>query len=231
MNKSQILLEFLQKNCNLNSPIPQSDGERFEYYRTAINKLPNACVSESFLKIEDGYLKEELNKNVIIDVEKSIDNISANENSAAFLAADAVLAFLSATTDKSVYLYGGTRLKQAVLTAISGKEIAVTKANNVNYKGVISAVLPRIDSKLTSVILESITEKYRFALDLAMDNKLSSVVLCVPNSDNALINARIAANVVKEIKAHPYHNSLKIALSTPDAATYSIYKKEIGEMI
>lgn len=229
MNKSQILLEFLRKNCKIEADIPQSEEERFEYYMAAINKIPTECASESFLRIEDGYLKEELGKKEIIDAAKGCNNISINENFAAHFKADAVLSFLSVGGDKSVYLYGGTRLKQAVSLALAGKEIAVTKANNVNYKGVISAVLPNIDSKLTSGILQSITNKYRFALDLAMDNKLESVVLCVPRVDNTLLSDRIATTIVNEIKSHPYYNSLKIVLSAPDAVSFGTYKKAIGE--
>ncbi len=231
MNKSQILLEFLQKNCKTLVPIPQSEAERFEYYKSVINKLPTECVNESFLSIEDGYLKEELAGKEITDVAKSVKNISVRETFAAFFEADAVLSFLSVSCDKSAYLYGGTRLKQAVSSAIAGKEIAVTKANNLYYKAVISAVLPKIDSKLTSVVLGDITQKYRFALDLAKENKLNSLVLCVPKVDNTLINDRIAMAIINEIRSHQYYNSLKIVLSVPNMAGYGVYKRAIGDMV
>lgn len=231
MDKSQILLSFLQKNCGITEPIPESDKERFEYYKGAINLLPQKYINESFLKVEDGYLADLLHKKEITSVSASDTPLTVVMKEAACFSADAVLSFLSEGADKSIYLYGGTRLKSTVLAAISGKDIAVTKANNVFYKGVISAVLPKIDSKLTSVVLGNITEKYRFALDLARDNKLNSLVLCVPTVDNLTINNRIAIAIVNEIKSHPYYNSLKIVLVVSGTISYSIYKKAVGDKV
>lgn len=231
MDKSQILLSFLQKNCGITAPIPSTAEECFEYYKGAINKLPLKYVNESFLKIEDGYLSELLQKGNIISVSDLAADITVSQNQAAYFRADAVLSFLNEGNDKSVYLYGGTRLKQTVANAILSKDVAVVAANNIYYNGVISAVLPKIDSKLTSVVLGNITGKYRFALDLARNNNLKALVLCVPTVDNLLINSRIATAVVNEIKSHPYYNSLKIVLSAPDTASYGIYKKAVGDKV
>lgn len=226
MNKSQILLSFLQKNCALITPVPTVEKERFEYYKGAINKLPPQYINESFLKIEDVYLTDTLQKEDIVSVEGLDALITVSQNKAAFFSADAVLSFLNDGSDKSIYLYGGTRLKTAVAHAISGKDIAVTKANNVKFSGVISAQLPSIDLKLTSVILKEITDKYTFALDVAMNNKLKTLVLTLPNIENAVLCSRVADAILGVIKQHVYTKQLKIVLSAPNSKVFDVYKSK-----
>ena len=223
MNKSQLLLEFLQKNCKIELPIPQSESERFGYYKALINKLPKASVNESFLKIEDGYLKDELKKHEIIDVAACPENISAKNHPAAFCRADAVLSPLSVCADRSVYLYEGTRLKRELTL----DKTVVHKANNVCYKGIITTALPEIDSRLTSVILNSITEKYIYALNIARDNNLGTLVLCVPHIDNALINTRVAAAIYNTIISHTYRPKLKIVICVDNQTTLNVYEELI----
>lgn len=142
---------------------------------------------------------------------------------AAFYNADAVLSFLNEGNDKSVYLYGGTRLKNAVAVALCGKETVVTKANNIHYKCVVSAILPKIDLKLTSVILQKITAKYQFALDLAKANNLKSMVLCLPNIENTLVCSRVADAIITTIKQHEYTSNLKLVLLAPSHTVLGVY--------
>lgn len=60
MDKSLMLLSFLQKNCNIEEQIPNTPQERFDFYKRWVNKLPKESVSEGFLKVEDGFLSDVL---------------------------------------------------------------------------------------------------------------------------------------------------------------------------
>ena len=133
MTKSNMLLSFLQKNCKIVEPIPVSAEEQFDFYKRCVNKLPKECVTENFLKIEDIFLTETLKSKTIISVKNQTETVMLKSGEACEFSADAVLSFLNEGNDKSVYLYGGTRLKNAVALALRDKEIAITKANNVFY--------------------------------------------------------------------------------------------------
>ncbi len=222
MNKSQLLLEFLQKSCKLISPIPHSESERFEYYKAAIKKLPAEFINESFLRVEDGYLREELKREDIKEVSRNAKNICVQMRPAALFSADAVFSFVE---NNSVYLYSGTRFKKQLESEIKNREIVVLKANNIYYKGIINAVLPPINSRLTSVILNSITQKYTYALNVARDNKLQSLVLCVPDIDNADINLRVARAILSSVFSHPYRRCITIVIATNKKETFEIYNK------
>ena len=228
MNKANMLLAFLQKNCRVTEPLPSSEGEQFDFYRHFINKLPKECINESFLKIEDMFLTENLKQKTIISVEKQIESMKLCDGEACEFSADAVLSFLNEGNDKSIYLYGGTRLKNAIAASLNDKDMSVTKANNVHYSGVISAVLPSVDTKLTSVILGKITEKYAFALDIARDNKLKALVLCLPNVQNTILCSRVADAIIGTIKQHEYFKNVKLVLLAPTNSVLSVYKSKLG---
>ena len=231
MNKSNMLLSFLQKNCRVIEAVPATPAEQFDFYKRWINKLPKECINDSFLKIEDVFLVDALNLKDIVCAEKLTDNLTLQVGEAAFYKADAVLCFLNGGNDKSVYLYGGTRLKGNVATLIKDNQIVVNKANNVHYSGIISAVLPDIDAKLTSVILEKITDKYTFALNVARDNKLKSMVLCLPVIDNPLLSNRVADGIISAVKQHPYSKEVKILLLAANEGVYNIYKTKVGAVL
>ncbi len=227
MEKSQILLDYLKKHCEISEEIPVTEKEQFLFYCSAVNKLPNCAVTESFLKIEDAYLSEQIRKNDISDIGKETAPLSAVKKSAAFFRADAVLSFVTQGNDKSVYLYGGTRLKMQVSKVLSKDNITVTKANNLFYKGVISARLPEVTAKITSVILSDITEKYKFALNTAESLNLESIVLCVPNVENKLIESRIATAIINEIRSHTVYKKVKIVLAVTNDNSFHTYQKLI----
>ncbi len=223
-----MLLSFLQKNCNIAEQIPTSPQEQFDFYRRWVNKLPNECANESFLKIEDGFLKDALKEKTIFSVKNQKDTVALKSGEAVDFEADAVLSFLNDGNDKSVYLYGGTRFKNAVASALKGKEIAVTKANNINYKGVISGILPPIELKLTSIILNSIIEKYKFVLDVAKENSLQSLVLCLPNIENLLLCSKLADAIISTIKQHEYAKNIKLVLLAPSDTVLGVYKSKLN---
>ena len=227
MEKSQILLEYLKKYLEISEPIPTTEKEKFLFYCSAVNKLPGSAVTESFLKIEDAYLSEQIKRSDIIDVSKKETQLIAVKKEAAFFSADAVLSFVTQCKDKSVYVFGGTRLKTQVVKALAKENITVTKSNNLFYKGVISARLPEITQKLTSVILDEVIKTYKFALDSAESLNLKSMVLCVPSIQNSLIESRIATAVINEIKSHKAYNKVKIVIAVSDDNSFNTYQKQI----
>ena len=228
MDKSLMLLSFLQKNCNIEEQIPNTPQERFDFYRRWVNKLPNKYANESFLRIEDGFLIDALKEKTIFSAKNQEEMVVLKSGEAVCFEADAVLAFLNDGNDKSVYLYGGTRMKNAVANALKGKDTAVTKANNINYKGVISCILPKIDLKLTSVILNNITEKYKFALNVAKENSLQSLVLCLPNIENPLLCSKLADAIISTIKQHEYAKNIKLVLLAPSDTVLGVYKSKLN---
>lgn len=227
MEKLQILLDYLKKHCEIPKKTPVTEDEQFSFYCSAVNKLPSAYVTDGFMKIEDAYLSEQIKKKDIFDANKATVPISVVKKSAAYFRADAALCFVTQENDKSVYLYGGTRLKTQVTKSLSKENITISKANNLFYKGVISARLPEISAKITSVILSETTEKYKYALDTAIGLNLESIVLCVPSVENKLIENRIASAIINEIKLHSAYEKVKIVLAVTTDDSLNIYQKLI----
>ena len=123
--------------------------------------------------------------------------ITVSQNKAAFFSADAVLSFLNDGSDKSIYLYGGTRLKTAVAHAISGKDIAVTKANNVKFSGVISAQRPeqRGTINLTSGgFMNRLTGYFKIENNVIALSKIQLVNLSSGSGDLPEMNGNVFAH-------------------------------------
>lgn len=223
MDKSQILVDYLIKYCGvLDTVLPV--GNAFDFYKSNVNKLPQSAITESFLKIEDSFLRNILKTKEIYDTDKAECYLKIIKKEAAFFKADAVLSFASGGQDKSVYLYGGTRLKTQVANALSKDKMAVTKGEPLFYKGIVSSVIAPI-TKITSVVLGDINDKYKYILDMAHNLRLSTLVLTVPNVDNALFENRVAESIIGVIKSHKVYGKVKIVLSVNNEQTFTIFNK------
>ncbi len=226
MEKSQVLVDYLKKHCKTFAVITDEDGV-FNFYKENVNRLPQSSITEGFMKIEDGYLKEVLKTKEIYDAQKEKNGISILKKEAAFIRADAVLSFVAGSQDKSVYLYGGTRLKTQVAKEIAAKNITVTKCDNLFYKGVVSARITTEINKITSVVLNDITEKYKYILDTAEQLSLKSLVLTVPQINNKLFEDRVATAIINEIKSHEIYSEIKIIFAITDETSFDTYEKKI----
>ncbi len=223
MEKSQILTDYLKKYCGSSDTVLR-DGDVFDFYKSNVNKLPKEAITDSYLKIEDGFLKDILKTKEIFDTEKSECGLKIVKKEAAFFKADAVLSFAKGGQDKSVYLYGGTRLKTQVANALSTEKIAVTKGENLFYKGVVSTLVLPV-TKITSVVLGDITDKYKYILDMVDSLHLGTLVLTVPYVENTLLENRVAESIINEIKSHKVYKKIKIILAISDEQSFTTYNK------
>ena len=156
-------------------------------------------ISEEFLKVQDEYLKEEINKKGIVDI-NNLNPIQKGiylwQGDITTLRCDAIVnAANSAMTgcyvpnhrciDNAIHSFAGVELRLECDEIMNRQghgeptgQAKITNAYNLPCKYIIHTVGPIISYKLTSEDCELLANCYRSCLNLAAKNNLESIAFC-----------------------------------------------------
>ena len=182
-----------------NIEIPKNPTEQGDLFRALMNVRMPKEISEEFLKVQDEYLKEEINKKGIVDI-NNLNPIQKGiylwQGDITTLRCDAIVnAANSAMTgcyvpnhrciDNAIHSFAGVELRLECDEIMNRQgdgeptgQAKITNAYNLPCKYIIHTVGPIISYKLTSEDCELLANCYRSCLNLAAKNNLESIAFC-----------------------------------------------------
>ena len=182
-----------------NIEIPKNPTEQGDLLRALMNVRMPKEISEEFLKVQDEYLKEEINKKGIVDI-NNLNPIQKGiylwQGDITTLRCDAIVnAANSAMTgcyvpnhrciDNAIHSFAGLELRLECDEIMNRQghgeptgQAKITNAYNLPCKYIIHTVGPIISYKLTSEDCELLASCYRSCLNLAAKNNLESIAFC-----------------------------------------------------
>lgn len=182
-----------------NIEIPKNPTEQVDLLRALMNVRMPKEISEEFLKVQDEYLKEEINKKGIVDI-NNLNPIQKGiylwQGDITTLRCDAIVnAANSAMTgcyvpnhrciDNAIHSFAGVELRLECDEIMNRQghgeptgQAKITNAYNLPCKYIIHTVGPIISYKLTSEDCELLANCYRSCLNLAAKNNLESIAFC-----------------------------------------------------
>ena len=182
-----------------NIEIPKNPTEQGDLLRALMNVRMPKEISEEFLKVQDEYLKEEINKKGIVDI-NNLNPIQKGiylwQGDITTLRCDAIVnAANSAMTgcylpnhrciDNAIHSFAGVELRLECDEIMNRQghgeptgQAKITNAYNLPCKYIIHTVGPIISYKLTSEDCELLANCYRSCLNLAAKNNLESIAFC-----------------------------------------------------
>lgn len=232
--------------------IPDNKNERFQLYRSLVNVRMPEPISEEFINIESEYLREELDKKGITDINnlKPVKNdMYLWQGDITTLKCDAVVNAANsqllgcfcpchACIDNCIHTFAGVRLrlKCGEIMKVQGyKEptgkAKITPAYNLPSRYVMHTVGPIINDKLCRNDENLLASCYTQCLKLADEYGIKSIAFCCistgefhfPN-DKA---AKTAVNTVEKYKAET-NIKIKVIFNVFKETDYKIYRKLLG---
>lgn len=195
-----LIKELLDESTEYkNMRIPAEEEEQKQLLRGLMNIRFPGAVSEEFLTVQDSYLREELNRKGITEVEEiqsASEGLYLWQGDITTLRCDAIVnAANSGMTgcyvpnhgciDNCIHTYSGIqlRLECAEIMRRQGHEeqtgtAKITKAYNLPCRYILHTVGPIIHGKLKRRDCELLAQCYTSCLELAAKKQLESVAFC-----------------------------------------------------
>ena len=179
--------------------VPEDDREQRQMLRSLLNIRPASPVKDDFLKIQDAYLREEINRKGIVDLRDLVpvrDDLYLWQGDITLLRCDAIVnAANSGMTgcyipchsciDNCIHTYAGVQLRNicAEIMEAQGYEepvgrAKITPAYNLPCRYVIHTVGPIVEAELTEEKEEQLASCYRSCLELADEHDVKSIAFC-----------------------------------------------------
>ena len=229
-NERRIFLiqELLKENKRYEDmEIPQDFEEQRALLRALMNVRIAKNVDDEFIKVQDEYLKEEIKRKGIVDIDdlKPIkDGIYLWQGDITTLRCDVIVnAANSGMTgcyvpnhrciDNCIHSFAGVQLRlecDEIMTKQGYSEptgqAKITKSYNLPCKYIIHTVGPIINGKLTSEDCDLLESCYKSCLELAVKNNLDSIAFCCistgefhfPNDKAAQITVKTVEEFMKK---------------------------------
>lgn len=246
---NEILLNEMPVYKNQVSKNKDDYLEQRKIFRSLMNVRPPMPLDEKFIKMQDEFLKDELNKKDIVKLddlvdEKKEDNIYLWQGDITLLEVDAIVNAANSALlgcfipchrciDNAIHSAAGLQLrdeceeimkKQGHPEKTGGAKI--TSGYNLPSKYVIHTVGPIISGKLTKNDCDLLESSYRSCLELAIKNQLKSIAFCCISTgefhfpnDKA---AFIAVNTVKDILKQTKYE-IEVIFNVFKEEDYTIY--------
>ena len=224
-NERRIFLiqELLKENKRYEDmEIPQDFEEQRELLRALMNVRIAKNVDDEFIKVQDEYLKEEIKRKGIVDIDdlKPIkDGIYLWQGDITTLRCDVIVnAANSGMTgcyvpnhrciDNCIHSFAGVQLRlecDEIMTKQGYSEptgqAKITNSYNLPCKYIIHTVGPIINGKLTSEDCDLLESCYKSCLELAAKNNLESIAFCcISTGEFHFPNDKAAQIAVKTVE-------------------------------
>ena len=224
-NERRIFLiqELLKENKRYEDmEIPQDFEEQRELLRALMNVRIAKNVDDEFIKVQDEYLKEEIKRKGIVDIDdlKPIkDGIYLWQGDITTLRCDVIVnAANSGMTgcyvpnhrciDNCIHSFAGVQLRlecDEIMTKQGYSEptgqAKITNSYNLPCKYIIHTVGPIINGKLTSKDCDLLESCYKSCLELAAKNNLDSIAFCcISTGEFHFPNDKAAQIAVKTVE-------------------------------
>ncbi|MBQ3408112.1 MAG: protein-ADP-ribose hydrolase [Clostridia bacterium] len=249
MEKIDYLIEYLLKESGREN-FDYNNREKKSLYRALVNVRQANPISEKFLKAEDEYLQEELEKQGITKV----DDIKAN-NKIALWQGDITKLKIEAIVnagnsqglgcfvpnhnciDNQINTFAGVRLRLACNEIMkdlkynleTGKVI-ITKGYNLPCKYVIQTVGPIVKSEVTEQKEKELKNCYINSLKLAVDNGIKTIAFpCISTGVFRFPKDRACEIAIKSVKDFFKENNKieKVVFNVYSDEDLEIYKNEL----
>jgi O-acetyl-ADP-ribose deacetylase (regulator of RNase III) len=254
MNQSErrryLIQELLDENPRYRGmEIPQTPEEQKQLLRGLMNIRMAGKQSEDFLNIQDEYLQEALREKGVVPLDDLVpvkNGLYLWKGDITRLGVDAIVnAANSGMTgcyhpnhnciDNCIHTYSGIQLRKfcAEMMEKQGFEeptgqAKITPAYNLPCNYVIHTVGPIVSGRLTKRDCELLASCYRSCLEVAEENKVTSIafccistgVFCFPN-DKA---AEIAVRTVENYRAET-GSTIKVVFNVFKDQDYEIYQR------
>ena len=249
MKKIDYLIEYLLKESGRKN-FDYNNRDKSSLYRALVNVRQANPISEKFLKAEDEYLQEELEKQ---DITK-VDDIKANNKIALWqgditkLNIDAIVnagnsrglgCFLPNHNciDNQINTFAGVRLRLACNEIMkdlnynleTGKAI-ITKGYNLPCKYIIQTVGPIIENEVTEQNEKELKNCYINSLKLAVDNGIKTLAFpCISTGVFRFPKDRACKIAIESVKDFLKENNKieKIVFNVYSDEDLEIYKNEL----
>ena len=224
-NERRIFLiqELLKENKRYEDmEIPQDFEEQRELLRALMNVRIAKNVDDEFIKVQDEYLKEEIKRKGIVDIDdlKPIkDGMYLWQRDITTLRCDVIVnAANSGMTgcyvpnhrciDNCIHSFAGVQLRlecDEIMTKQGHGEptgqAKITNSYNLPCKYIIHTVGPIINGKLTSEDCDLLESCYKSCLELAAKNNLDSIAFCcISTGEFHFPNDKAAQIAVKTVE-------------------------------
>lgn len=248
-----IINELLKESDEYkNLDIPNNVDEQRRLLRSLMNIRKPKPISESFLKIQDEYLKDEISQKGITDIStlKPIQKgIYLWQGDITTLKCDAIVnAANSGLTgcyypchgciDNAIHSYSGIQLrlecneimkKQGYEEPIGKAKI--TKAYNLPCKYIIHTVGPIIYSNVSKNDEELLSMCYSSCLEIADKMNLKSIAFCcISTGEYRFPNKKAAEIAIATVKKYKSQNNseIEVIFNVFKNEDYSIYRELLG---
>lgn len=246
-------LDYMIQYLKAGQPLPEKEEEKLRLFRSLVNVRPPAPVSDAFLRVQDDFLREEIERKGITDVETLRpvrENLCLWQGDITTLRADAVVNAANSQLlgcffpchsciDNVIHTYAGVQLRLACADIMRKQGhpektggAKITEAFNLPSRYVLHTVGPIVSGTLTRENCEKLASCYRSCLELAVKAGLRSIAFCcISTGEFHFPNERaaeIAVHTVLEYLAAGSHK-IKVVFNVFQDKDYAIYRRLLGD--
>jgi O-acetyl-ADP-ribose deacetylase (regulator of RNase III) len=232
--------------------IPTNAQEQRDLLRSLMNVRMPKPADETFLKIQDAYLREETARKGITDLEALTpiqDGLYLWQGDITTLRCDGIVNAANSQLlgcfcpchgciDNAIHTYAGVQLRMACAELMERQgheeetgQAKLTPAYNLPCKFVLHTVGPIIGRSVTRKDEKLLASCYRSCLTLAVRHGLKSLAFCcISTGEFHFPNQRaaeIAVETVQEFRAEP-GNHIEVIFNVFKETDYQIYRSILG---
>lgn len=256
MEKLLYIINYLAKENKINiGELPSNEIELKNLFRSLMNMCPPNNISEDYLKIEDEFLQEELDKKLITNIEnlKPIkNNLYIWKGDITTLKIDAIVNAANSAMlgcfypmhkciDNAIHSTAGTRLRlfcRDIINKSGGYletgDAKITPAFNLPCKYVLHTVGPIIKDKVSKKDEELLYSCYKSCLNLVVENNIESVAFCCISTGEFRFPNDLAVDIalssVNDFLKENKELNIKIVFNVFKDIDYELYNKKIKEL-
>ena len=260
MEKLLYLINYLAKERKINiDEFPTDEIELKNLFRSLMNTRAPNYISEEYLKIEDEFLHEEIDKKLITNIEnlKPIkNNLYIWRGDITSLKIDAIVNAANSSMlgcfyplhkciDNAIHSAAGTRLRlicKEIIERCGGSlatgDAKITPAFNLPCKYVLHTVGPIIKDKVNKNDEELLYLCYKSCLNLALENNIESLAFCCISTGEFRFPNDLASSIALSSVNDFLHNllnddkkrNIKIVFNVFKDIDYELYNKNILKM-
>ena len=254
MEKLLYLINYLAKESKINiDELPSNEIELKNLFRSLMNMRPPNDISEDYLKIEDEFLQEELDKKLITNIEniKPIkNNLYIWKGDITTLKIDAIVNAANSSMlgcfypmhkciDNAIHSAAGTRLRlfcRDIINQFGGYletgDAKIMPAFNLPCKYVLHTVGPIIKYKVSKKDEELLSLCYKSCLNLVVENNIESVAFCCISTGEFRFPNDLAVDIalfsVNDFLKENKERNIKIVFNVFKDIDYELYNKKLN---